>query len=441
MAQPQALLVKRVRRDGIAVLADVVDGNGGPEQTLTLEQLNRGTLVRAAMNVGITAGAINGYRSWGEWTDDQKRDAITAAVMADDYAPREFVPSSRAAREAVVTTTAVETTATSAAAGTAGTSLVKQATAAAPTDATAAALAALVATLTPAAPAIDEAAVRAMVTAAMGTELDARIAHLAPRVTNITFGTRETVTLEGRQHAQFEELLSVLVDDREHAYLYGPPGTGKTTLAMNVAKALSLPFRSISCSPDMMSSRLIGYMDANGKYVRTAFRDWFEYGGIFLLDEGDNATGSILTTLNQSLSNGSMQFPDEHVERHDDAYLCLAANTFGTGPTAQFAGRSALDAATLDRFARIAVPVDETLEREMVHAVWNDTVKADRWIADVRRYRANVESLGLKVFITPRFAVRGAKMLKRGVAQNEAEMTAGLCAVPADQVAKIRGAK
>lgn len=440
MAQPPALLVKRVRiSDRGNIVGDVVAADGS-EFAQLLHEMNRGTLVRAAMNVGVAANAA-GRKGWHEWTDEQKRDAIMTAVLDDSYVPREFVIGAGKAGTANRADGAVDgaATSTSTATGVTG-SLVKTAAAASNGDATAAALAALVATLQPAAATIDETAVRAMVTAAMGVELDQRIAHLAPQVTNISIANRETVTITGRQHAQFAEVLPLIAEDREHVYLFGPPGTGKTHLAMSIATALGLKFASISCSPDMMSSRLLGYSDANGKYVRTAYRDAFEFGWLFLLDEGDNATGSVLAVLNQGLSNGGMQFPDEFVTMHTDFACILAANTIGTGPTAQFPGRSALDAATLNRFARVGIPYDTVLERDLLHAAWPDSNgKVDAIHADIQRYRTNIESLGLRVFLTPRDSLRIVKQVRRGVKQSDAELAAGLIAVPEDQLRKIRG--
>ena len=57
---------------------------------------------------------------------------------------------------------------------------------------------------------------------------------------------------------------------------------------MHVAKALGRTFYFTGAVDNVF--KLNGYMDANGNYVRTSFREAYEWGGVFLFDEIDAST-------------------------------------------------------------------------------------------------------------------------------------------------------
>jgi len=97
-----------------------------------------------------------------------------------------------------------------------------------------------------------------------------------------------------------------------------------------VADALSLSFHAISVGSQTSKSDLAGYMTATGEYVRTQFREAYENGGLFLLDEADAGNSNVLILLNAALSNGKMAFPDGMVDAHpvrdglqNDTLLCM----------------------------------------------------------------------------------------------------------------------
>lgn len=175
-------------------------------------------------------------------------------------------------------------------------------------------------------------------------------------------------TVSAKQHEKFERVLRVLACDK-HIYLYGPAGTGKTQMAENAAVALGKRFACISVCAQSTKSDLLGFIDANGNYVRSIFRDIFENGGVFLIDEIDNGNPNILAVLNSALANGYCAFPDGMIKRNSEFICIAAANTFGTGATRQYVGRNQLDAATLNRFIPIEIGYDEKLEVELFGAM------------------------------------------------------------------------
>lgn len=189
--------------------------------------------------------------------------------------------------------------------------------------------------------------------------------------------------------------------------LIGPAGSGKTSMVHNAATALGLPFYSKSVSAQTGVHEFFGYQDANGNFVRTLFREAYEKGGVFLVDEFDAGNPNVLAALNQSTANGSCAFPDKMVDKHKDFIAVMAGNTYGTGATAEYVGRNKIDAATLDRFVFIEVPYDENLE--MVIA----TNKA--WCRKVQQFRAQAEKKKVKCIISPRATFNGQAMLAAGM--------------------------
>lgn len=182
--------------------------------------------------------------------------------------------------------------------------------------------------------------------------------------TRIFINNEAKAAVTGRQHNKLAQVLRY-VQIRQSLYLYGPAGTGKTQLAETAAQAVNLPFYPISVCGQTTKSDLLGYTTANGTYIGTIFRTAYENGGVFLLDEIDNGNPNVTAVLNSALANGVCTFPDKVVKRHPDFICIAAANTFGTGASAEYIGRNPIDAATLDRFKQIFVDYDEELEMEL----------------------------------------------------------------------------
>lgn len=229
---------------------------------------------------------------------------------------------------------------------------------------------------------------------------------------------RAEVKIEGLQHHKFERLLracSARQPDghRLNVYLYGPPGTGKTTAARNVAKALGLPFH---CNGAVSTKyELIGFIDANGVCHNPEFRKAWQHGGVYIFDEIDGSVAAAIVAFNAALANGVMAFPDGMVERHPDCVIIAAANTVH-GATAEFTGRTKLDAASLDRFVMIEWPIDDALEEAMAGG-------CDMWLHEVRRVRRAAADKGVKVMVSPRATMYGASLIRAGMAFAEVRET------------------
>lgn len=224
------------------------------------------------------------------------------------------------------------------------------------------------------------------------------------KVAEIKVGKSPSIKLDGASHIMLPTIVQALVSGAS-PFLVGPAGSGKTTLAEQCAKALTVKFY---CEARVTSEfKLMGYMDANGKYVRTSFREAYENGGMFLFDEVDASEADAMTGFNSALSNGYCSFPDGMVHRHKNFYAIAAGNTYGRGADRQYVGRTQLDAATLDRFQIFEVDYDEALE----HTLAGDL----GWSTYVQAVRKAVAAQQVRHLVTPRASIVGARMLASGM--------------------------
>ena len=208
------------------------------------------------------------------------------------------------------------------------------------------------------APALDEAAVRAIVAA----EVDKAIKTAgAPR--RIEVKTAQAVNpISGTVHERFEDVLNCVANN-EAAYLYGPAGTGKTHMAAQIAEALGLDFHYSGQLSQVYE--FTGFTDANGRFQPTPFYKAFTEGGLFFLDEMDRSFPEVLTKLNGALANGLFDFPAPiGVKKMHPNFRCMAAgNTIGRGATGVYTAANCLDASSLDRFTgKFEITYDSKIE-------------------------------------------------------------------------------
>lgn len=224
---------------------------------------------------------------------------------------------------------------------------------------------------------------------------------------DVTFN-KDTHTVKGLRHQQLDELIK-LGAMRLPTLLVGVAGTGKTHASEQVAEALGLQYFTMSVGAQTSKSDIIGYMNANGNYVATMFRQAYEHGGVFLMDEIDAGNANVLIQVNAALSNGACAFPDVMVKKHDNFVFIASANTYGTGMNRQYVGRNQLDAATLDRFTVLDWNIDNTLEGQLAVGP-----KGKDWLEVVRTVRTYIEKHNIRALVTPRATQKGSALLSNG---------------------------
>lgn len=211
-------------------------------------------------------------------------------------------------------------------------------------------------------------------------------------------------------HAQFDTVL-YFAQAGQHVYLHGAPGSGKSTLASQIAEYMGLKYGYVSLNPQTSEFRLLGFKDASGRYNETDFRRVYEHGGIFCIDEMDNANPSLLTTLNGMLENDLAAFPDGMVKRHRDFVLIATGNTTGRGASRAFPDRRKFDAAFAERFVFVAVEYDEAMESSIASAINKQSADAVRWVQAVRRWAA---SNAPELVVSPRASYKLAQFMGNG---------------------------
>lgn len=284
---------------------------------------------------------------------------------------------------------------------------------------------------TMAASSVNEATVRGIVNTAVADAIKSQ----APRVIEVRQPAAAPVQLEGRQHPLFDKVLK-LAASGVNVMLVGPAGCGKTYLAHQIAKALNLPFSSISGSAGASESQLLGRLLPTGEggkfeYHESPFVRTYEGGGCFLFDEIDAFDPNMLLVVNQATANGGFTVEartnKQYVARHEKTVMIASANTWGTGASAMYVGRSQLDAATLDRYYIVPMDYDTVLEAQFGPA---DLVA---WVHGIR---AKAQTAGLRRVVSTRMIQKGAAALGAGLklAEVKADLLAGWSK---DELAKV----
>lgn len=242
---------------------------------------------------------------------------------------------------------------------------------------------------------------------------------------------REVTDDEKPRHKAFPEVLTA-VSAGLNVLLVGPAGCGKTHMGEQVHNCLfpGVPFRFSGAVAS--EYKLLGFTDAQGRPVRTEYREAYETGGVFLWDEIDASAPQAMLSFNAGLANGYQDFPDAIIKRHADFRAIASANTYGNGADRQYVGRNQLDAASLDRFYLIEMDHDEDLERLLFGDV--------EWTKYVQAARKAMKTLGTRHVVSMRAIDQGRRMIGTDIPREKVEKAVLWKHLPDHEIAKIKSA-
>jgi ssDNA-binding Zn-finger/Zn-ribbon topoisomerase 1 len=225
---------------------------------------------------------------------------------------------------------------------------------------------------------VNEARVRAII----AEELDEWAESFKPGDRSIVVQVKDApkVEVKGKAHVRLADVLQAIAAcdptgeetgtiSYPNVMLVGPAGSGKTTLAVQVAGCLGLPWDGVSCHPEMPASKIEGrmlvkIMTGEEVYIPTGFVRIVRDGGVWVNDEGDNMNGGLSIVYNAVLANGWMTLPNgDQINRHRNTIFIHCANTYGSGSDPAYV-REQQDAAFLDRFVGMKFFVDYDIELE-----------------------------------------------------------------------------
>ena len=185
-------------------------------------------------------------------------------------------------------------------------------------------------------------------------------------ILNAQNGEKKETKVEHKVNPAFERCNRYFRDGM-HLFLHGPAGSGKNVLAEDFAKAYDLEFYYINTCYTKYD--FVGFIDANGKFVDTAFTRWLknEKGGLLMIDEICTSTAEALNPINSLLSNGYITLADGKLYNMTENHRIIAAdNTNGEGATEDYNGRFVMEKSTKDRFEFVKIRYDLQIEKSIV---------------------------------------------------------------------------
>ena len=129
-----------------------------------------------------------------------------------------------------------------------------------------------------------------------------------------------------------------------HVLLEDIPGVGKTTLALSLSKALSMKYRRVQFTPDVLPSDLLGFSIFDRESNSFKFQEGSIYTNLFLADEINRTSPKTQSALLEVMEERHATVEGVTREVPEPFFVIATQNPFGSS------GTQRLPESQLDRF-------------------------------------------------------------------------------------------
>ena len=148
--------------------------------------------------------------------------------------------------------------------------------------------------------------------------------------------------IKGKEHVVKKVLAASIAGG--HILMEDIPGVGKTTLAMAFAKSLSMEYKRVQFTPDVLPSDILGFSMYNSATKEFEYRPGSVFCNLFLADEINRTSPKTQSALLEVMEEGTATV-DGVTRKLPDPFVVIATeNPYGSS------GTQMLPESQLDRF-------------------------------------------------------------------------------------------
>ena len=195
----------------------------------------------------------------------------------------------------------------------------------------------------------------------------------------------------GKDDIIIKVLLSILAGG--HVLIEDIPGVGKTTLALALSKALSLDYKRLQFTPDVLPTDVTGFTILNKQTQKFEYRQGAALTNLFLADEINRTSSKTQSALLEIMEEGKVTV-DGVTYKAPDPYIIIATqNPIGS------IGTQMLPESQMDRFIVRLTMGYPNLESEVImlkskqNLVPIDSVQPVVTAEDIIHARSQVEQI------------------------------------------------
>ncbi|SEF78779.1 MoxR-like ATPase [Eubacterium ruminantium] len=148
--------------------------------------------------------------------------------------------------------------------------------------------------------------------------------------------------IKGKEHVVRKVLGAAIAGG--HVLMEDIPGVGKTTLAMAFAKALSLDYKRVQFTPDVLPSDILGFSMYNSATKEFEYRPGSVFCNLFLADEINRTSPKTQSALLEVMEEGHATVDGVTRDLPDPFIVIATENPYGSS------GTQLLPESQLDRF-------------------------------------------------------------------------------------------